>query len=106
MTIAWGKRMPFPWKKRAKTEKTVTAQTTETTGGGDESTPWEKVSDGLQPLEAEVVKSRLESEDIPAVIRQESIGTVMGLTVGGLGAASVWVPEPLAERAWSILQNE
>ncbi len=106
MTIAWGKRLPFPWRKRAKAKNKPAAQTAETTGGGDEHTLWEKVAAGLQPLEAEVVKSRLESEDIPAVIRQESIGAVMGLTVGGLGTASVWVPEPLAKRAWSILQDE
>ena len=105
MTITWGKRFPLPWRKRAKTENTSAAQTAETTGGGDDHTPWEKVADGLLPLEAEVVRSRLESEDIPAVIRRESIGAVMGFTVGGLGAASVWVPESLAERALSILSE-
>jgi len=28
------------------------------------------------------------------------------LTVGGLGSASVWVPEPLAERALALLNEE
>lgn len=110
MTIAWGKLFPLPGKwRRKKTDSAATdtaAGTAETTGGGDESTPWEKVADGLQPMVAEVIKSRLESEDVPAIIRRESIGSVMGLTVGGLGMASVWVPQPLLERARTILADD
>jgi len=101
MTITWRKLFPWPQKKTKAIEPT--GQTAETTGGGDENSDWEKVADGLQPMVAEVIKSRLLSEDIPAVIRRESIGAVIGLTVGGLGMASVWVPLPLAARALAIL---
>ena len=64
---------------------------------------WVVVAESLGPLEAEIIRSKLESFDITARIYQESIGSVMGLTVGPLGAAKVLVPEPLAERALSIL---
>ena len=45
----------------------------------------------------------LESEGIPVVLQQEAVGAVLGLTVGPLGSARVFVPEPLAEQALAIL---
>jgi hypothetical protein len=50
-----------------------------------------------------VIKGRLESEGIPALVQQEAVGTVLGLTVGPLGSAKVLVPESLAEQALAIL---
>ena len=56
------------------------------------------------PGEATVIKARLESEGIPAVLQQEAMGSVlMGLTVGPLGSAKILVPEPMAERALAIM---
>jgi hypothetical protein len=75
----------------------------ETTPGGKETVPWIVVADHLSPWEAEVIKGRLESEDIPTVIQQEALGSVLGLTVGPLGSAKVLVPAPLSEKAISIL---
>ncbi|MFQ5575993.1 MAG: putative signal transducing protein [Anaerolineae bacterium] len=80
-----------------------TARAAETTPGGQESVRWVAVAQNLQPLEANVIKARLESMDIPALVHQESIGSVMGLTVGPLGAARVLVPEPLAGQSLEIL---
>jgi hypothetical protein len=54
-------------------------------------------------MEANIIKSRLESLDIPAWVSQESIGSVIGLTVGPLGSAKVLVPEPMADTALDIL---
>ncbi len=104
MTNSVSDSLPFPGRKRQNAKET--SRTAETTSGGDEGVQWEKIAAGLQPMEAQVIKSRLDSDDIPAVIQQESIGAVMGLTVGGLGSASVWVPEPLAERALALLNEE
>ncbi len=104
MIGSWARKWFFPGIKRRNTTTSSTVAT-ETTGGGEDRVQWERIVAGLQPMEAQVIKSRLESDDIPALIQQESIGTVMGLTVGGLGAASVWVPEELAERALDILDD-
>lgn len=56
--------------------------------------------------EAEIVKGRLESEGIPAVLRYESAGLVYGLTVNGLGKVEVRVPAALAPAAREVLANE
>jgi hypothetical protein len=56
-------------------------------------------------LEAQIIKSRLESEGIPAILSYESAGLVFGLTVDGVGQVKVMVPEHLAEEAREILQS-
>ncbi len=55
-------------------------------------------------LEAEIVKGRLESEGIPAIIAGESAANVFGFATGELARASVLVPAPLVEKALAILQ--
>ncbi len=64
------------------------------------------VWEAANPLEAQVVKARLESEGIPAMIRGEALGNVYGLTVGGLAQSDVLVPEALAEKAIELLTGE
>ena len=87
---------PFP-------NRTPRRRTAETTAGGRESVRWVAVAENLQPLEANIIRGRLESADIPAMVSQEAIGAVMGLTVGPLGSAKVLVPEPLVEAALAVL---
>jgi hypothetical protein len=99
---------PWPWRKKGQsaTDSPSTAansDTLDTTPGGESPARWVKVAENLQPVVAAIVKGRLESVDIPAVIRQESIGSVMGLTVGPLGWSTVWVPEEKAEAAVALL---
>jgi hypothetical protein len=77
----------------------------ETTPGSDEPVAWVAVAVNLAPIEAAIIKGRLESMHIPALVRQESIGAIMGLTVGPLGSAGVLVPEALAEKALAILAD-
>jgi hypothetical protein len=55
--------------------------------------------------EAEIVKGRLESEGIPAVLRYESAGIVYGLTINGLGQVEVQVPASLAQHAREVLSS-
>jgi hypothetical protein len=86
---------------RSKRDKAVS----ETTSGKIESTPWVVVAANLNPGEAVVIKGRLESENIPALIQQEAVGSVLGLTVGPLGSANVLTPEPFAERALALLAD-
>ncbi len=55
-------------------------------------------------LEANVIKSHLESEGIPVLLEYESVGRVIGLTVDGLGQIKVLVPRELAEEAKKIIE--
>ena len=50
-------------------------------------------------LEAEIIKGRLESEGIPAMLRYEAAGLIYGLTIDGLGQVEIQVPSPLAQHA-------
>jgi len=97
MTGIFGNSLPWPLANKPK------STAAETTPGGSESTKLVAVAVNLNPAEAAIIKGRLESEDILAVIQQEAMGSVLGLTVGPLGSANVLVPEPLAERAVAIL---
>ena len=56
-------------------------------------------------LEANVIKSRLESEGIPAILQYESLGIVYGLTVDGLGQVKVMVPQTLEAQARQVLRQ-
>ena len=64
------------------------------------------VWEAANPLEAQVVKGRLASEGIPAMIRGEALGNVYGLTVGSLAQTDVLVPRALAETAIESLTSE
>jgi hypothetical protein len=59
---------------------------------------------GLLP--AQVIKTKLESAGIPALLDYESAGVVLGITVDGLGEVRVMVPEKLAEEAQALLAEE
>jgi hypothetical protein len=93
-----GDALPLP-----QTDSNEPAAVAETSSGGVEGTRWVVVAANLNPGEALIIRGRLESESIPAMVQQEAIGAVLGLTVGPLGSARVLVPEPLAEQAMAIL---
>jgi hypothetical protein len=57
-------------------------------------------------LQAQIVKGRLESEGVPALLRYEGAGLVYGITVDGLGEARVMVPEDLAKEAQAIVADQ
>jgi hypothetical protein len=57
-------------------------------------------------LGAQVAKSKLESAGLPALLKYESYGLVLGLTVDGLGLVEVQVPADLAEDALAVLSEE
>ena len=58
------------------------------------------------PLAAEVAKSKLQSEGIPAMLRYPSVGRVLGLTVDGLGRVEVLVPAAYEREAREVLAEE
>jgi len=55
-------------------------------------------------LEAQVIKTKLESAGIPALLDYESVGVVFGITVDGLGEVRVMVPTALAQEAEELLR--
>lgn len=54
--------------------------------------------------EAEIIRGRLEVEGIPVFLKYESIGTVYGLTMDGLGQVEVQVPASHAEEARKLIE--
>ncbi|MCX5996524.1 MAG: DUF2007 domain-containing protein [Chloroflexi bacterium] len=56
--------------------------------------------------EAEIIRGKLEVEGIIAIFKYESIGSVYGLTVNGLGQVKVQVPAKYADRALEIISTE
>ncbi len=57
-------------------------------------------------LIAHAIKSHLESEGIPVLLKYESVGVVFGLTINGLGQVSILVPQELAEEAKQIIKPQ
>lgn len=100
-------RLPGMFRRRTPPEESPPAgedsmSASTTTGGGLDSEPV-VVWDAANLMEAQVVKGRLESEGIPALIRGEALASIYGLTAGNLAAAKVLVPALLAEKAVAIL---
>jgi hypothetical protein len=60
----------------------------------------------MGPLAAEVVKGRLESAGIPAMLKYESAGRTMGLIIDGLGEVQVLVTKQREEEARKLLAEE
>ncbi|MFB0557396.1 MAG: putative signal transducing protein [Dehalococcoidia bacterium] len=56
-----------------------------------------------RPMEAQIIKGRLESEGIPTILSYESASLVYGLTIDGLGEVKIMVPAHLAKEAKEIL---
>jgi hypothetical protein len=86
--------------------ETVEPSAGETTTGGDLEQEPVVVWEAANLMEAAVVKGRLESAGIPAIVRGEALGAIYGLTTGSLAAADVLVPAALAEKALALLHDE
>ncbi|MBT3363634.1 MAG: DUF2007 domain-containing protein [Chloroflexi bacterium] len=54
-------------------------------------------------IQASIIKSHLENEGIPVLLKYESMGRVLGVTVDGLGEVRVMVPSEFAEVAKQII---
>jgi hypothetical protein len=61
------------------------------------------VTSGL--YQAEIIRGKLEANNIPVLLKYESLGPVMGLTVDGLGEVEVWVPCAFETQARSLLEE-
>ena len=54
-------------------------------------------------LRASVIRGALESAGIPVVLKYESLGQTLGLTVDGLGRVEIQVPEEWEQEAHDLL---
>lgn len=97
----WVLRLPWLTTERER----AADQTQERTGGPDGESPYVTVYIAASLPEAHVIKGKLETEDIPVLLRYESGATVFGLVGGDLGSVEVQVPRPLEERARSLLED-
>jgi hypothetical protein len=70
----------------------------------DKSTKWVVVADGVSPGEAEIIRGRLESNNISATVQRDE-SSMFGMTVGAMGSAKVLVPESQADQAMEILSE-
>ena len=59
----------------------------------------------VTPMEAEIIKSKLESADIPCILKYEAISKLYGLTGGGLGEVRILVPQEFVESAKKLLEE-
>ena len=70
----------------------------------DKSTEWMIVADGVNPGEAEIIRGRLESNDIPAIVQRDE-SSMFGMTVGAMGGAKVLVPTSQVDQAMEVLSE-
>ncbi len=98
--------LPWLWRLGQYLARLGSRPAQASTGGQNRPADYEVVYRAGGQLEAQVVKGRLESEDIPVLLRYESAGQVFGLSVGALGEVDVLVPVALADRARAILDEE
>jgi hypothetical protein len=54
-------------------------------------------------LRAEVIRSKLAAAGVPVVLRYESLGPVVGITVDGLGRVEAQVPAEWVDAAQALL---
>ena len=54
-------------------------------------------------LEGEILKCKLEDSGIPCMLKFESIGRLMGITMNGLGKVQIMVPGEYEEEAREVI---
>jgi hypothetical protein len=57
-------------------------------------------------MEGSIIKSKLESFEIPCQLKYEAVGVILGITTDGLGKIQVMVPPDFLEKALEILEAE
>ena len=65
--------------------------------------PWEVVHISSGLINANIIKGRLESEDIPTRLSYEAAGKIYSITVDGLGEVRILVPQEEAAHARELL---
>lgn len=96
---------PFNWSRLLGVSKASAKEESMTTTGGS-SHAGEPVEVFLvaNDLEAQVIKTFLESNDIPVMLQGDAVSKIYGFTVGMMAEVRVYVPAPLAPRALELLE--
>ncbi|MCD6134166.1 MAG: DUF2007 domain-containing protein [Candidatus Omnitrophica bacterium] len=55
---------------------------------------------------AQIIKTKLESENIPVKLQRETIGLLYGITFDGLGGVKILVPEEYQQKAEVIINAQ
>lgn len=55
--------------------------------------------------QANIIKGRLASEDIPCLFQYDAAGTIYAITIDGLGEVKILVPADLLDKARSVLSQ-
>ncbi len=66
---------------------------------------WKVLAEGLNRAQAEVLKGLLEAQGLTVYLAQEGAGVALGLTVGPLGEAQIWVPSSQWEQAQQVYRD-
>jgi hypothetical protein len=56
-------------------------------------------------LKAQVIKTRLEQEGIPVLLKYESIGPIIGIIVDGLAEVRILVPKRYVGKARTLIED-
>jgi len=64
---------------------------------------WIVLTYAKSEVEGWIIKGKLETEGIPAIIQQEAIGKIYRITIDGLGEIKVLVPISFLKQAKEIL---
>ena len=105
-TLAGGLLKHWNWKRGRDSRVETTEEVASSRTGGSISQEPVVVWQAANPLEAQIVKGRLQSAGIPAIVRGEAMGRIYGFVYGGLAERDVLVPAPLAESAEELLSEE
>ncbi|HSN76566.1 MAG TPA: DUF2007 domain-containing protein [Anaerolineae bacterium] len=98
---------PFKWSRWLGAGKTgVEEKSMATTGGSIQPGEPVEICVAANELEAQVIKSFLESNDIPVMLQGDAVSKVYGFTVGMMAQVKVFVPELLAAKAIELLEAE
>jgi hypothetical protein len=66
---------------------------------------WEVAMKASGMTQANIIKGRLATEDIPTRFQYDAAGTIYAITIDGLGEVKILVPADLLEKARSILSQ-
>lgn len=66
---------------------------------------WEVVTTVSGPLQADILRTLLESRDIQVFLNQEGAGRAYGINVGPLGEVQILVPESQSQEAQQIVDD-
>jgi hypothetical protein len=66
---------------------------------------WINIHTAPNMVEAHLIRGKLESENIPTMLKYESVGQIYGITVDGLSEVQIFVPKELQKEAAQLIMN-